>query len=60
MIINPTSRCRLARLVLGSMVFIFSLALVRPAQALGEVNLHVSAGISGNALLYKFALEKGF
>jgi NitT/TauT family transport system substrate-binding protein len=58
--IKPKRRCRLAGLVLGSMVFIFSLALVRPAQALDEVNLHISAGISGNALLYKFALEKGF
>ena len=42
------------------LVLIFSLALVPPAQALDEVNLHISAGISGNALLYKFALEKGF
>lgn len=58
--IKPKRCCRLAGLVLGSMVFIFSLALVRPAQALDEVNLHISAGISGNALLYKFALEKGF
>jgi ABC-type nitrate/sulfonate/bicarbonate transport system substrate-binding protein len=28
--------------------------------ALDEVNLHISAGISGNALLYKFTKEKGF
>ena len=28
--------------------------------ALDEVNLHISAGISGNALLYKFTIEKGF
>jgi ABC-type nitrate/sulfonate/bicarbonate transport system substrate-binding protein len=60
MMIKPKPRCRLAHPVLGSMVFIFSLVLVRPAQALDEVNLHISAGISGNALLYKFALEKGF
>ena len=34
--------------------------LCRPALALDEVNLHISAGISGNALLYKFTIEKGF
>ena len=60
MMIKPKSRRRLARTVFGSMVFIFSLALVCPAQGLAEVNLHISAGISGNALLYRFALEKGF
>jgi NitT/TauT family transport system substrate-binding protein len=27
---------------------------------LDEVNLHISAGVSGNALLYKFTREKGF
>ena len=31
-----------------------------PSFALDEVNLHISAGVSGNALLYKFANEKGF
>ena len=46
MMIKPKPRCRLAHPVLGSMVFMFSLMLVRPAQALDEVNLHISAGIS--------------
>jgi NitT/TauT family transport system substrate-binding protein len=39
---------------------IFSLAWVRVSSALDEVNLHISAGVSGNALLYKFTKEKGF
>jgi NitT/TauT family transport system substrate-binding protein len=49
-----------AKVLLLLLFLIFSLALVPPARALDEVNLHISAGISGNALLYKFALEKGF
>lgn len=32
----------------------------RSASALDQVNLHVSAGISPNALVYRFAKEKGF
>ena len=46
--------------VLVLLSLIFSLGLARPALALDEVNLHISAGISGNALLYKFSIEKGF
>jgi ABC-type nitrate/sulfonate/bicarbonate transport system substrate-binding protein len=38
----------------------WTLGLARPSFAMDEVNLHISAGISGNALLYKFTLEKGF
>jgi NitT/TauT family transport system substrate-binding protein len=38
----------------------WTLALARPSFALDEVNLHISAGVSGNALLYKFTKEKGF
>ena len=38
----------------------WTLGLAPPSFALDEVNLHISAGISGNALLYKFTLEKGF
>jgi ABC-type nitrate/sulfonate/bicarbonate transport system substrate-binding protein len=38
----------------------WTLGLARPSFALDEVNLHISAGVSGNALLYKFTLEKGF
>ena len=38
----------------------WTLDLARPSFALDEVNLHISAGVSGNALLYKFTKEKGF
>jgi ABC-type nitrate/sulfonate/bicarbonate transport system substrate-binding protein len=47
-------------------VLLFTLSMVavlgrpHPATALDEVNLHISAGISGNALLYKFTIENGF
>ena len=37
-----------------------SLGFARNSFALDEVNLHISAGVSGNALLYRFAIEKGF
>ncbi|HEX6440014.1 MAG TPA: ABC transporter substrate-binding protein [Candidatus Binatia bacterium] len=37
-----------------------TLGLARASFALDEVNLHISAGISGNALLYKFTIEKGY
>jgi NitT/TauT family transport system substrate-binding protein len=40
--------------------FTASLGLTFPSFALDEVNLHISAGVSGNALLYRFANEKGF
>jgi len=52
-------RSAAARLLL-TMVLVLNLALPSPSFALDEVNLHISAGISGNALLYKFAIEKGF
>src|SRR6187455_145037 len=39
---------------------VLSLGSAGNSFALDEVNLHISAGISGNALLYKFAREKGF
>lgn len=45
--------------LLLSMV-ILSLGYARESSALDEVNLHISAGVSGNALLYKFTKEKGF
>jgi NitT/TauT family transport system substrate-binding protein len=38
----------------------FAFGRAQPSLALDEVNLHISAGVSGNALLYKFTLEKGF
>ena len=37
-----------------------SLGYARESSAFDEVNLHISAGISGNALLYRFTLENGF
>lgn len=37
-----------------------NLGVAARSFALDEVNLHISAGVSGNALLYKFAIEKGF
>jgi ABC-type nitrate/sulfonate/bicarbonate transport system substrate-binding protein len=40
--------------------FILSFGFARTSFALDEVNLHISAGVSGNALLYRFAIEKGF
>ena len=49
-----------AKKLLLMMVLVLNLALPSPSFALDEVNLHISAGISGNALLYKFAIEKGF
>ena len=49
-----------AKTLLFLLWMIFSLGLPGPALALDEINLHISAGISGNALLYKFSIEKGF
>lgn len=57
---NPGSRDAAAKTLLCLLFAIFILGLAPPARALDEVNLHISAGISGNALLYKFTLEKGF
>jgi ABC-type nitrate/sulfonate/bicarbonate transport system substrate-binding protein len=37
-----------------------TLGLAGASFAVDEVNLHISAGVSGNALLYKFTKEKGF
>ena len=37
----------------------WTLGFARDSGAVGEVNLHISAGVSGNALLYKFTIEKG-
>ena len=42
------------------LVMALSLGLARASFALDEINLHISAGVSGNALLYKFSIEKGF
>jgi NitT/TauT family transport system substrate-binding protein len=36
------------------------LGIARASFAVDEVNLHISGGVSGNALLYRFTLEKGF
>jgi NitT/TauT family transport system substrate-binding protein len=52
---NPAA----VKLLLGSFL-VLSMALARNSFALDEVNLHISAGVSGNALLYKFTKDKGF
>jgi ABC-type nitrate/sulfonate/bicarbonate transport system substrate-binding protein len=54
------SRNLTAGALLVSCLLVLSLASPRSSLALDEVNLHISAGISGNALLYKFTIEKGF
>jgi ABC-type nitrate/sulfonate/bicarbonate transport system substrate-binding protein len=46
--------------LLMASIIVFGFAFARPSLALDEVNLHISAGVSGNALLYKFTKEKGF
>jgi ABC-type nitrate/sulfonate/bicarbonate transport system substrate-binding protein len=46
--------------LLYGLFFTFIVGSAHPAIAADEVNLHISAGISGNALLYKFTIEKGF
>lgn len=56
----PSSRDSAAKTLLFLLSLICGFALAHPVRALEEVNLHISAGISGNALLYKFTLEKGF
>ena len=47
------------KLLLGSFLIV-NLVLAGNSFALDDVNLHISAGVSGNALLYKFTIEKGF
>ena len=49
-----------SRIFLLLLMATLSLGYARELSAFDEVNLHISAGISGNALLYKFTLEKGF
>src|ERR1041384_2893454 len=60
MIIKTRNMRRNAAITFFVLCFVAALGVSRPASALDEVNLHISAGISGNALLYKFAIEKGF
>jgi ABC-type nitrate/sulfonate/bicarbonate transport system substrate-binding protein len=50
----------ISRIFLLLSMVILSLGCARDSSALNEVNLHISAGVSGNALLYKFTKEKGF
>lgn len=40
--------------------FLITMSAVRDSLALDPVNLHISAGISPNTFLYRFAIEKGF
>ena len=54
------SRNLTAGVLLVSCLLVLSLASPRSSLALDEDNHHISAGISGNALLYKFTIEKGF
>jgi len=51
---------KISRIFLFLSMVSLSLGLASASFALDEVNLHISAGVSGNALLYKFTLEKGF
>jgi ABC-type nitrate/sulfonate/bicarbonate transport system substrate-binding protein len=46
-------------MLLVSMV-VLSLALARTSSALDDVNLHMTAGVSPNALVYRFTKDKGF
>ena len=46
--------------IFSVLLIVTLMGFARASFALDEVNLHISAGISGNALLYKFTLEKGF
>ena len=39
---------------------VFSFSVTQSSFALDQVNVHVSAGISPNTLLYRFTKEKGF
>lgn len=55
-----TARDSAASKRLFALCLALSLALARASFALEDVNLHISAGVSGNALLYKFTIEKGF
>jgi NitT/TauT family transport system substrate-binding protein len=50
---------RASRMRLIAFIFLL-LALPRNSLAVDQVNLHISAGISPNALLYRFTKEKGF
>jgi NitT/TauT family transport system substrate-binding protein len=50
----------ISRTFLLLLMVTLSLGYARESSALDEVNLHISAGVSGNALLYKFTKEKGF
>ncbi len=51
----------MTRKIIGLLTLtLLSLALDRSSFALDAINLHVSAGISPNALLYRFGKEKGF
>ena len=60
---TATIRCTAFRAAFGTLLLAWFIAASPSAPtvfALDEVNLHISAGISGNALLYKFTKEKGF
>jgi len=61
MIRKPRMNRRFAAILALSFVgFAVGLVLPRGALSLDSVNVHVSAGISPNTLLYRFTKEKGF
>jgi NitT/TauT family transport system substrate-binding protein len=44
----------------AGLIYFFVIGFSAPASALDQINLHISAGISPNTLLYRFAKDKGF
>jgi ABC-type nitrate/sulfonate/bicarbonate transport system substrate-binding protein len=57
---DSKQQIRAARVLTLALLINAALVLCRTSWALEEVNLHISAGISPNALLYRFSIEKGF
>ena len=52
--------CKNTLLVVVSLVVLILLSITGIASALDQLNLHISAGISPNTLIYRFTREKGF
>jgi NitT/TauT family transport system substrate-binding protein len=60
LLLHPRTTRRFATKWTKLTIFIVTFFSAQPLFALDQVNVHVSAGISPNALLYRFATEKGF
>ena len=60
LLVHPRTTRRFAIKWTKLAIFIVTFFSAQPLFALDQVNVHVSAGISPNALLYRFATEKGF